>query len=261
MISWRARRQLSAILIVAVLAAVILTLNARKIIPAASCADNKQNQRETGIDCGGPCRSCELKHPLALSVFWTKAVQVRPGSYDTVAYVRNPNKNLSSGKLEYEFTLFDSLGEIARRIDSTFILPQESTYIIEPSIQTTREPSRVEFRVVNTDWEVLENNRPSVIVEKRNYGVSEKNGKKQSIIEATVFNRSPLNLREVETIFLVLDKAGNILGVNKSVVGNLYSGERRDIRLTWPDEITGEVSEIQASARVNIFDPTVILKH
>ena len=68
------------------------------------------------------------------------------------------------------------------------------------------------------------------------------------------------NLRTAEINFVVLDKNGNLLGVNRTQIDNLSSGARREVRTTWPEPLKGDIASIEIDPRVNVFDPTIILK-
>lgn len=260
MFSWRVKRQLIVIFIPALLILGLGFLFFQRFLPELTCFDNKKNQSELGIDCGGPCGPCELKNPKSLETFWAKAVLVRPQTYDVAAEIRNPNEVLSSARVEYEFFLFDNFGLVARKVGRTFILPQERTHIIEANLNTTREPSRVEFRVSNIDWQFKKQERPNLIVERRDYKVVDMEGKKQSLVEASILNRSPFNFKEALVNFVVLDEQGNLLGTNKILVENLLAGSRQVIKSIWPQELIGEIATISVEPRVNFFDPAVIIK-
>ncbi len=258
--SWRTKKQLIVILILALVILGAGFLFFRKFLPVPTCFDNKKNQGELAIDCGGPCGPCELKNPKSLEVFWAKAVLVRSQVYDVAAEIHNPNEVLSSVKIEYEFTLFDNFGLAARKVGQTFILPQERTHIIEANLNTTREPSRVEFKVLKIDWQFKSQEPPNLIVEKRDYKVVDIDGKKQSLVEASILNKSPFNFNKVLVNFVILDEHGNLLGANKILVENLLTGSRQAIKSIWPEELKGQAITISVEPRVNFFDPSVILK-
>src|SRR3989338_4310772 len=110
--SWRVRRQLIILLIFATPLAVVTFWAFSKFLPEASCTDNRKNQEELGVDCGGPCGPCELKDPKPVALYWTRVVPVRENSYDIAVEIENVNEVLSSADVEYEFTLRDNLGPI-----------------------------------------------------------------------------------------------------------------------------------------------------
>mgnify|MGYP001584430161 FL=1 len=259
MFSWRGRRQLIVVLIAVFVVGYVALQNFRKLIPAPTCSDQRKNQGEVETDCGGPCAPCELRNPAPISIFWAKSVAVRPNDYDVAAYVRNPNEVLSSANVEYEFTLFDSLGVVARRAGSTFLFPQEQAHIIEANLETTREPIRVEFRITKVDWKFFQTGRPSLVVERRRYTTEDSGDKKQGVVEATLANRTSYSFRRVEVVILALDSDGNLLGVNRTLVDNLLAGTSQDIRSTWPIAFKKEVATLEIDPRVDIFDPSARL--
>lgn len=260
MFSWRIRRQFLVFLIIALPFAAIGFYFVKNVLPQASCFDNRQNQGELGVDCGGPCIPCELKTPKKVELFWARAVLVKPNFYDLVAFVRNPNSILVSPKVEYEFALFDEFGLVSRKIGETFLLADERLHVIEPAIETKRIPTRVEFKVTNASWELKKEEQPNLIVERREYKIVEDNGRRQSVVEASIFNRSLFNLREVEVFFSLTDRDGNTLGVNKVLLENLDSDRGKIVKSIWPEELRGEIVVIDVEPRVNVFDSTVILK-
>ena len=257
---WRIRRQLLVLLIIALPFVAVGFYFVKNVLPQASCFDNRRNQDESGVDCGGSCTPCELKTPKKVELFWARAVLVKQNFYDVVAFLHNPNSILVSPKVEYEFALFDEFGLVSRKMGSTFILADERMHVIEPAIETKRVPTRVEFKVTNVSWELKKEEQPNLIVERKEYKVVEENGKKQGVVETSIFNRSLFNLREVEVFFTVTDRDGNLLGANKVLLENLNSDTSKSVKSIWPEEVKGEIAVIDVEPRVNVFDSTNILK-
>lgn len=258
--TWRMKRQLIVAAIIFAPIALVFYFFAARFFPAASCFDNRKNQGEIEIDCGGPCASCELKHPAPLSIFWARFVAVRENSYDLAAFIKNPNSAVASPAIEYEFDLFDNFGLIARKTGSTYILPQEELHIIEPVVEISREPTRVEFFIKSVQWEVPKGILPKVIVEKKIYSVLSDGGRTRSAVDMTVANNSSFSYRGVDVNIVILDEVGNLIGTNKTHLENLGAGERRQFKALWPEELLGKVKTVEVEPRINIFDPQVILK-
>lgn len=260
MFSWRSRRQLVIFAIVMTPLAAIVFLIVKSAIPVATCVDNKQNQQETGVDCGGGCISCQLKYPQPIKVFWARAVPVRENSYDVAAQIQNPNEYLSSVDVEYEFSLYDDFGPVTTRSGKTFLYAQERTLVILPNIETTRSANRSEFRITHVTWQEKRDLAPTIIAERRDYHVLDYSGQKQSVVDITLFNSSPYDFAKAEIHVAVLDKDQNLLGVNTIEVENILSQTRRTIQSIWPQAFTRDVAVIDVQPRVNIFDPHTILK-
>lgn len=259
-LSWRARRQLAAVLAVVFVIGGAAFWYGRRFLPNPTCFDNRRNDGEVGIDCGGPCAPCELKNPRPLSVFWARAARAGADAYDAVALVENPNEALSSADVRYEFTLLDELGVIGRKTGATYIYAEERRYIIEPGVATSREPIRVEFVILGAEWQTRRLETPALVTEKRTYAVEEQDGNKQGVAEAQIFNGGALDLGEVEVDFIVFDEAGNMIGANKVSVENLSAGERKPVKSIWPEPLAGTIGKIEVYPRVNLFDPGAIIK-
>ncbi len=253
--SWRLRRQLSALAVFGAAIGGIALVIAFRFIPASTCFDNRQNQGEHGTDCGGPCAACELKNPKPVSILWVRPLPVDVNTYDVAALVVNQNEILGASRVEYEVTLFDSLGPVARALGDAFLLPQEKLVLIEPSIKTTREATQAEVRILAAAWVVREKPAPDLVVERRDYRVEERAGRKRSVVEAHIFNSSLFDIREAEVRIALFDDQGNAIGVNKLFLRDLPAGERKIVLSLWPRELAGEIKAIEVDARVNVFDP------
>lgn len=254
------RRQLAAFVVIAAVLGVGAFLFASRFLPSPTCFDNRKNQGELGVDCGGPCAPCELKNPKSLTVFWTRSARADIGVYDAVALVENPNEVLSSANLQYEFAFFDATGQIGRRAGSTFIFPQERIYVVEPDITLSREPVRVEFKVISSDWQVSHVVLPTLVVENRQYRVRDTAGRKQSSVEATIANTSSFDFRRMETSLVVLDKDGNVMGANRVVNENIGAGTTIDVLSLWPSEFSGDIAAIEVRPRVNVLAPDTVIR-
>lgn len=257
---WRFQRQLIVLVIILLPLAVLGFYFISKFFPETTCFDNKQNQDELGVDCGGPCINCALKKPKQIITFWARAVGARQNAYDAAAFIENANDVLATQNLRYEFTLFDDLGLIARREGSAFLYPQEKTYIIEPNIQTARIPKRVEFKMLSASWEVRSEFPPHIVVERSSYSLLEENEVKRGVVDADIINKTSFDFKSITVQFAVFDPAENLLAINVVAVENIKAGARKSIRSIWPSEIEGEIGRIEIKPRVNLFDPTVIVK-
>ena len=259
MISWRARRQL----IIAFIVVIPITYVGYRVVASflsapPTCFDRKQNQGEHGIDCGGPCAPCEAANPKSVQVFSTRGVLVRPNVYDLVAHIENPNEFLSADNVRYEFTLVDQFGVITQRSGNTFLLPRSERFIIEPAVESGRAPQSIEFRIQGAEWQLPELPRSALVVEATRTETLEENGKRKSVVEATIGNQSPHNLRGIEVDILVSDRDGNTIGVNKIEIEFLASGSRRTIRAIWPNELAGDIGRVEVLPVVNLLNPEAI---
>ena len=262
MLSWRVRRQLAAIAVVAAIGMGIALRFGARLVPAPSCTDGRRNNHETGVDCGGGCAPCEVKSPQAPEVFWARFARAGQDSYDAVASIQNNNQILASSEISYLFTLFDELGAVAAKSGTAFIYPEERLYIIEPGVRTTRRPVRVEFKITHIVWRLPKESEvpPRILVERREYTVSDAAGKKQGMVQASIFNPTPFDFRTLEANAVVFDAVGNVLGADRISLERMASGEHRIVTFVWPEAFSSAVAKIEIYPRVNLFDPESIIK-
>lgn len=257
--TWRGQKQLLILSAVLGPALILFVIFGYIALPNPSCADQKQNQGETGTDCGGPCVPCELKNPKSIQVVWVRALPLGNNSYDLAASIRNPNEVLSSRRLEYEFVLSDRFGVVLQKSGRSFIFPQDSAYIIEANIKTDRIPVKVKFNITDPGWELKAVERPNIAVGKKDYRVETIGDKISSVIVSDLTNRTPYNLRETEVRAVIFDRNQNVLGVSKIILDNFRTGTQREVKFIWPHELKGEIGTIEVEPRANTLDPSIAL--
>lgn len=258
--NWRLKRQLAILSIVVLITGGVIFLFFYQFAPEATCFDNKINQEETDIDCGGPCMPCALKNPKEISVFWSKFVKFSPGAFDVAAYLKNPNEFLGASEVSYQFELVDQIGaSVAIRRGKTFFLPGEEIYVVESNLATSREPVAVNFKITDIKWVFGEFRRPDMIVGERNF---EKIGEDsvETTLETSVQNRSIYDFGVVEIDVLVLDISENLLGIQKSIEKNFLAGEKRAFEFSWPGDFNDKIKIIRVEPRVNILEKENILR-
>src|SRR5262245_59262314 len=120
--SWATGRRVLAVVIVgAIVAAIVALVSISIVYEAPSCADNKMNQGESGVDCGGPCAYLCLEQQKAPTVLFTKAIQNNEGRVDVVAQIENKNADGAAKNVPYTITLYGAdqivIGKTAGQID------------------------------------------------------------------------------------------------------------------------------------------------
>ena len=245
------KRQL--IVSVIVFAALLIPISILVYIefPKATCEDNRQNQGEEDVDCGGPsCVPCALKHPEDMRVFWARFTEFRSGQYDAVAEIRNPNLKLGASQFEYEFTFYDEAGlKVANRQGRSFMYPGELMHVVEPNIVISRKLSRVTFQITSIQWIYTDVIIPDVVVGDRK--LSSDLRRKETVLEAELANRSFSDFPEVFVSAFVYDKTGTITAVSRVRETNVRSGESRKIYFAWPSVISEDRVSVTTETRVN----------
>lgn len=224
-------------------------------IVEATCTDGIQNGREEGVDCGLIACGVECEPALSpIQVVFEKLLEVRPGDYDFVAQVSNPNSNYGSSRVNYQLTLHRPDGSTGVRGGSFYILPGQIRHLIVQGISETPGATRAELEVVSVEWERLNFFDPiSFPVQRRSYVVvNEPN--RYSEFEAIIFNATDYDFDRVEVGVILFDGAGNIVGVGRTDIRTFLSRTERHAPLTWPAPFTGEVARQDVEVLTNVFE-------
>ena len=226
-----------------------------------TCNDGIKNQRETEIDCGGPCSSCEIKTLKDVNIVWVKAFPIKQGIYDLAAYIDNLNPNYGSGNLSYEFFLYDASDNvIISKKGVTFILPGKPAYVIEPYITTQQSVSRVKLVLSQPKWEKLEGFEQDLFfIKDKKYSLLDKSvGYSQ--VSGIVKNNSSFDFDRVNVDVIILNSQNQPIGVNKTEIRTLVAGEERYFTSQWFTEIKGDVVSEEVMAETNAFQNTNFMK-
>lgn len=232
--------------------------------PKPSCFDNKQNQNEEGLDCGGICaKKCDLVAQQDIVVLGVGFVDSGvANNVDLFGEISNPNQTLGSGNFQYQFTIENSSGvTIANYNGTSFILPGEKKYIIKNNMFVQDVPVKVNLLISKTQWteanEFYEKPQLSVIYKKYNE-ISSGVG----FFEATglLKNESPFNFSNIKIAVILKDDKGGIVALNSTEMNTVAAGEDRDFRVYWPSRFPGSVAKMETQAEVNIFNSEAFVK-
>lgn len=172
-----------------------------------------------------------------LDVLFADFFEIRKyGTYDAVAFVKNPNGEYGASEVSYEFTLRDTDGEELLNVKGkTFVLPGESRYVIEPAIKVPGDPSEVTFRVMEAEWRGLGPFSSSGL------DIKDANLQRDEIARTTSFsgvvrNRTPYNLRNVEAHVVLYDSAqgDKAVAAGKTNMQLLLRDTDRFFQIFWP---------------------------
>lgn len=238
--SWGVRRQLA---VFAVFAAIVVLIVGGLIYyfrPEPTCFDNKQNQDEEGIDCGGAvarCAPCSEKI-RDVAILWTRFFPVREGVYDAAALLENGNQFLKTGKFVYAIKLYDAQNVlISIREGSAFIQPGERFLVFEPNIVAqNRLPRTALLEMRSVSWEAAAPEPLKIDILRRDLLLSDPTSPR---LEVMVKNQSAGVYRNIEAVAALLGSGDGVLGVSKTKIDRLDIGEERTAVFTWPTAISG----------------------
>ena len=206
--------------------------------PAPSCFDSKQNQKETGIDCGGPCIPCELK---GLSLI-TEEVKVFPAGKNqatVLAKVRNPSQNFSA-KFSYQFELGGGLlGQSRELRGKKVIAPQATKYIVVPGLPIDAKDIRSgNLKITELNWE----EDPHLIRDIR--VVKQTNIDKNRVtVTGLLSNNSATNFPILNLAALLFDKEGGILNASVTRLEKVHPFSQKQFIFFFP-EVEGLVQKL-----------------
>ena len=216
-----------------------------------TCDDGIQNQKETGVDCGGPCSPCLWQIREDFEIIFIEAVKTKDNYLDLVAKIKNPNQDWGAESFSYVFDLYDSENNLIISDKGTsYILPLETRYIIKQRVLAEAEISNVEFKVADIRWqELTDYEEVELLIKNPEFKQTEA----LSQLTATLENISSYNLDKVDVYVVLFDKESKILGAGKTELRTILSKERRYFETSWFFPIEEKVEEVDAAAKTNVF--------
>lgn len=243
-ISWAVKKQITYLAVFAVVVLIVLTLIIISITKP-TCSDNRQNQDEEGIDCGGSCAEQCLGEIKSLITLWVKPLEIGDKSYDVAALIENPNLNLGVASLGYKLKIYDENNIlVALQEGETFVNPGERFVLFEPNVDTGhRVPKRafIEF-AKNIEWERVEK-------EKDNFSISKKEFSNDGFprLDVIVKNTEPLPTYNIQVATVLYDSNRNVKAVSTSHIDSIAGDGSRDVVFTWPQ------TTFQAPDLIDVF--------
>jgi hypothetical protein len=206
--------------------------------PAPTCFDNKQNQNETGVDCGGPCLPCEIR---TLTPLEASSMKYFPSDSQIifVVEIKNSNLNWAADSFSYTFEIYGENGaKIKSFTENSFIYAGEIKYIIEPVEINSADVKDVKISFSNLDWKTKDEfTKPEVQTreiktEKAESGVSE------LIVSGFINNSNAFSLSKARIIAFLSDKTGTQIGASKTELENIAAFTERPFKINFPKNIT-----------------------
>jgi hypothetical protein len=237
--NWRLKKQIiygSIIFLIFFLISFLIFLKIRGQV-IATCFDSKKNQGEEGIDCGGPCPPCEIKHAQSLKIYPTKYL-IYANSIDIVGLLENPNNNLALKKIGYYFEIYDLDGilKATTTLKETTLEPETKKYLLETNYPKPKFTlGEIKLKIAELQKEdFVKKEKEEIPVSYYNEKIISENGKWK--IQLSLFNKA-FRKGDIEVIGLVYDQNNNLLGVGETKVV-LSSQEVKDIFIFFPELAT-----------------------
>lgn len=225
--------------------------------PGPSCRDNRQNGKETGVDCGGGCLACAVKALQPLRVFPTTFISYDDGSLDLIGELENPNISYGVRRFSYRFTLHGRNGEQAVVEGQSLIRPRERKHLLAPNRQSPAFSLQSVSLTVNfppTEWVEVQPEQATVRVEILNNQFGRDQNDQVRALRAELINAGDRPYAAVVAKFFIRDRDNRLLGTAISEVDTLEPLERRTVQLTLPPFVApppeGETETIHAELEI-----------
>jgi hypothetical protein len=255
---WTLHRKLKYIAVVAGIIIVILGYFIYKIFftTPATCFDNKKNQNERGVDCGGVCELMCTADARPLIPLWTRPVNITSDIYSVVSYIENQNVGYGVQSVPYEIRMYDERNILIGDpiTGTTFIGPNDRTAIFETAIKIESvQPKTAFLRFLETPIFYRTNpvyNNQNIIASRDIFSDLDTVPK----LSVDITNVSDKNFQKFPVVVIVYDVQGNVLAVSQTMVDSLVLEETKTLYFSWPEPFSGEPARREIIPRINPFN-------
>jgi hypothetical protein len=202
--------------------------------PNPTCFDNRKNQNETGVDCGGPCISCEIKSLKPVSVS-NKYIIPLPDGIGIAVELVNQNADWGASSFVYTVTLKDQFGNsLGSFSGNSFIYGGELKYIVVPRVQVVGSSvASIEMDIQDPQWmPAMQFQKPDIEIQDLrttdNQGI---------IVSANVYNKDARSFQNTQILALVFNRSGALIGASQTVIDSLSALEIKNVRVLFPKNL------------------------
>jgi hypothetical protein len=222
--------------------------------PEPTCFDDKKNQGETGIDCGGPCAACEIKTLLPLQSVGSSHFSIN-GKAALVGQIKNSNTNYGASRFSYAFDTYNKSGVRIKTISgNSFIYALENKYIFEPTDINYSDIGEIKISFSDVQWLANEKfPKPKTQIRERTVKTSD-SGRG---VEASgyIINENPYPLRKIRLVGFLATSNNIKISVSKTELDNLKAFEERYFKIIFPKEVSLFSSVTSSAVSFTFADP------
>jgi hypothetical protein len=201
-----------------------------------TCFDNRQNQGESGVDCGGPCVSCEVKALRPIEVLGTELAAAGSGRTSVLISFKNPNTSHGAARFTYELTIFDAAGAtLAVSERQSFLYAGEIRSVVEAGVPTgSGSAARATVSAEVTAWLPVAS-FPQPRVEVRNVRAAPGASDGTVTVSGILANREASRLSRVGIHVAIRDRTSPLLvGLSRTLLEDIGPFEERLFTATVP---------------------------
>ncbi len=243
MISWSSKKKIKIIFWLILFGLIIITIIYFIFLkPTPTCFDGIKNGQENGVDCGGNCLEICAFQATEIKTLWTDAFLIKDGVYNIVSLIENPNFNYKL-TTDYTIEVYDKKGMmIYQRSDEITLLAAEKRALFLPTIILKKEDVSRVFIIFKPIKSLLRDEPKKNTIKNISKELSENFG--QMKLTINLKNNSFYPLKNIEVVALLYDKNGQAIQVGKTFISDLDKKEIKEVFITWPDDISDQVSVI-----------------
>ncbi|MBN2197776.1 peptidoglycan-binding protein [Candidatus Wolfebacteria bacterium] len=203
-----------------------------------TCFDNRQNQGETGIDCGGPCLPCEIKTLVPLEASRTKYFSA-DGQTIILAEITNVNLNWAADSFNYSFDIYGENNLKLKKItNKSFIYSGEIKYIFEPTEIEFEKIKNIIVSFSDINWKES-NNFPKPNIQTRGIKTEPANDNGTgAIVSGFINNNNPFGISKVRIIGILLNQNNIQLSASKTEIENIPAFGEKSFKINFPKSVS-----------------------
>lgn len=197
-----------------------------------TCFDTKQNQGETGVDCGGPCNALCTAEEQAPVARFVRQLSPQPGRTDVIAYIDNKNANAAMAGAKFTITLYGADNMVIAKKDGTVDLPPHASVpVFIPGFYSgaqTVARAFIAFDTTSFAWHRFAGTLPTFPIS--DISISSQDA---SRVTATVTNTTATPFFRLPVIITVFDAADNAIAASQTLITSLPAMESAPVTFTW----------------------------
>ncbi len=219
------------------------------LYPEPTCFDNKQNDLERGVDCGGSCELvCKLDF-VPLENIFSKAFKNGENKYDILVILENKNKNMAPKDLSVDIEVYNDAGNLEKAFNKKL---QASTYkkipIFIRDFETTNGVSKI-FVKVNDHKSYITKGAYDIRLVDFNY-------KQEDVSKLSLKYSSPYKENipdDINLVVLLKDGLENIVAVNSQKIQGLQNEAEKEIYFSWRENLGLDIKSIEIVPVSHLF--------
>lgn len=232
-VSWSTSHKLTygAIIFLAI-AGIITYIFFTKIYRPPSCTDGILNQRELGVDCGGPCSKLCASSFVPLQVLWARGDMVAPGYYNLGAYIVNKNTQ-GAAYVAYTMTVYDDKGvTLGNRKGNILVVPRRNALIFQPAFNIGQKKlGRISVTIDSITWKRALDTGIDLEIVNTAFSQDSIQG---SRVDTLITNPTVTPVPGLTVYAIVYDAEGTTLGFSETRLDKVQARSSERVSFTWP---------------------------